>query len=122
MARAVGINTADAPVIAEQERRAWVNILRESVIRGFDKRAIPSQRIRAALHAAIRMDDRRPFRQNDIADIDHSSVAAAYCDIFLTERSFAELLRRKAVKDVCVLQGEVISDVTEACEAVAAIC
>ena len=52
-------------------RHVWVNLFREAVTRGLDAKAIPSVRVRAALHAAIRMDDKRPFRENDFDDIAH---------------------------------------------------
>ena len=108
--------------MVEPERRMWINMLGEAIIQGFDLNAIPSLRVRAALHAAIRMDDRRPFRRNDTADIDHSSVAVAYCDAFLTERSFAELLRRSAVRNVCFPNCQVISKIGEAITFIENIC
>ena len=40
------------------------------------------------------------FEQNDFDDIGHSSVAAAYCDVFLTERKFTHILRLPAVQNV----------------------
>jgi len=122
LARAVGVQTAGARQIGEPERRMWINMFREAMVRGFDLKAIPSLRVRAALHAAIRMDDRRPFRRNDIADIDHSSVAVAYCDVFLTERSFAELLRRSAVQNVCIPKCRVISEIGEAITFIERVC
>ena len=90
--------------------------------RGLDAKAIPSLRVRSALHAAIRMDDRRPFRENDLDDIAHSSVAASYTDVFLTERSFSELLNRPAVQSVIApSKCRVVSNISEALLEVAAI-
>jgi len=107
---------------AGAERHVWINLFREAVTRGLDANAIPSLRIRSALHAAIRMDDRRPFRQNDLEDIAHSSVAASYSDLFLTERSFAELLNRAAVQSVVApLRCRVVSNVSDALAAIAEI-
>ncbi|HEY2626599.1 MAG TPA: hypothetical protein VGI41_07610 [Candidatus Udaeobacter sp.] len=80
--------------------RPVINLIREAVTQNSDQAAIPSLRVRSALHAAIRLDDNRPFRENDFPDLDHSSVAVAYCDVFLTERSFGDLLGRSFVKNV----------------------
>lgn len=103
------------------ERHVWINLFRESVTRGLDAKAIPSLRVRAALHAGIRMDDRRPIRQNDLEDIAHSAVAVSYSDLFLTERSFAELLNRSAIQSVIgPTKCQVVSNVAEALVAVAA--
>jgi hypothetical protein len=103
-------------------RHVWVNLFREAVMRGLDAKAIPSLRVRAALHAAIRMDDKRPFRQNDFDDIAHSSVAVAYTDLFLTERSFAEVLNRPAVQSVIApTKCQVVNNTTDALAAIAEI-
>src|SRR6266487_3179382 len=92
--------TADERAQGGAYRHVWINLFREAVTRGLDANAIPSLRVRSALHAAIRMDDRRPFHENDLDDIAHSAVAVSYSDLFLTERSFAELLNRSAVQSV----------------------
>ena len=87
-----------------------------------DAKAIASVRVRAALHAAIRMDDKRLFRENDFDDVAHSSVAVAYSDVFLTERSFAEVLNRPAVRSVITpTKCQVVSSVSDALVAVSKI-
>ena len=107
---------------AGAHRHVLINLFRESVTRGLDAKAIPSLRIRSALHAAIRMDDRRPFLQNDMEDIAHSSVAVSYSDVFLTERSFAELLNRSAVQSVMApTKCRVVSSVADALVVIAQI-
>lgn len=112
--------TADERVQAGAYRHVWINLFREAVTRGLDANAIPSLRVRSALHAAIRMDDRRPFRENDLDDIAHSAVAVSYSDLFLTERSFAELLNRSVVQSVIgPTTCRVLSNVSEALAAVA---
>ena len=98
----------------ERERREWIKVIRESVRRDADGQIIPSQRICAALYAAIRLDDKQLFEQNDLDDIEHSSVAAAYCDVFLTERGFTHILRLPAVQKVIPRGCFVISDIDEA--------
>lgn len=114
--------TSEERVGASAYRRVFVNLFREAVTRGLDAKAIPSLRVRSALHAAIRMDDRRPFRHNDLEDIAHSSVAVSYTDVFLTERSFAELLNRSAVQSVIApTKCRVVSSVSDALAAIAQI-
>lgn len=103
-------------------RHVLINLFREAVTRGLDAKAIPSLRVRSALHAAIRMDDRRPFRENDLEDIAHSSVAVSYSDVLLTERSFSELLNRSAIQSVIApTKCRVVSNVSEALAVVAEI-
>ncbi|MDB6121166.1 MAG: hypothetical protein JWQ71_159, partial [Pedosphaera sp.] len=97
-----------------EARRMCVNLIHQVVTRGLDRQAIPSQRIRAALHATIRLDDKRSFKENDLPDIAHSSVAMAYCNVFLTEHCFANLLRRPPVCNVIASDCKVISDLSEA--------
>jgi hypothetical protein len=66
------------------------------------------------------MDDQRPFRENDLDDIAHSAVAVSYSDLFLTERSFAELLNRPALQAVIgPIRCRVLSNISEALAAVA---
>ncbi len=109
----VGIEATGEPM-DERERREWIKVIRESVRRDPDGQIMPSGRISAALNAAIRLDDKHLFEQNDIDDIDHSSVAAAYCDVFLTERKFSHILRLPAVQKVIPRGCSVISDIDEA--------
>lgn len=109
-----GVEGAESEAIDGKEMRVWINLFRETILRNLDAEALPSQRIEAALHAAIRMDDARLLKQNDLDDIAHSSVAAGYCDLFLTEDSFADLLRRKYVQSVIPKQCTVVSKIEEA--------
>jgi hypothetical protein len=121
LAAAIGIRPSAEELASHAiPRHVWINLFREAVNAGLDATAIPSLRVRAALHAAIRMDDRRPFQQNDIEDISHSSVALSYCDLFLTERSFTEMLNRPVVRAaIAPTQCRVVSNIEEAVSALA---
>lgn len=92
-------------VLDQKNATAFINLFREVSLRGLNPEVIPTQRVQAALHALIRMDDTRLFKKNDADDISHSSVAIAYCDLFLTEKSFSHLLSskqfRKAIPSKC---------------------
>lgn len=107
-----GADTGGA--LPERERRALVNLIREAVTQGLDINAIPSQRIHAALHAAMRLDDRRDLKENDLDDFRHASVATAYCDVFLTEKPLAHTLRLRGVMKVIPHCCTVTSDLDEA--------
>ena len=56
---------------------------------------MPSLRIPATLHAAIRWERNRKYEANDMHDIGHASTALPYFDTFLTEHSLRHLLTRK---------------------------
>ena len=75
---------------------------------------LPSHRTYAALHAAIRTDDRRDFDGNDLPDLEHAAVAAAYCDLFLTERSLSDLLSRAQVRAVIPKNCTALSSINDA--------
>lgn len=53
---------------------------------------LPSIRIMAGLHAAIRSDTSRRYKPNDLADLNHAAAALPYCDIFLTEKSLSHMI------------------------------
>lgn len=112
----VGIEATGEPM-DEPERREWIKVIRESVRRDSDGPILPSERISTALHAAIRRDDKYPYEQSDLDDIGHSSVAAAYCDVFLTERRFTHFLRLPAVQKVIPRNCTVISNIDQAISA-----
>ena len=109
----VGIESTNEPM-DEDERRTWIKIIRESVRRDAAGEILRSERISAALHAAIRLDDNHLFEQNDLVDIGQCSVAVAYCDVFLSERKFAHILRLPAVQNVIPRGCSVISGIDEA--------
>jgi len=114
LASVAGIPANELSSLDQRHRNAFINLFREASVKKRDPEIIPSQRVRAALHAAIRMDDGRPFRENDLEDISHSSVAAAYCDLFFTERSFSELLNRSAVREFISTSCHVTHNIDEA--------
>ena len=55
--------------------------------------ALPSLRIGAGLHAALRWDRNRTYKANDLFDFRHAEAAMPYCDYFFTERSLWHLLQ-----------------------------
>ena len=108
------VKGAESGTIDEREMRLWINLFREAVRQDIDGEVLPSQRVAAALHAAIRMDDARPLKENDLDDIEHSAMAVGYSDLFLTEDSFADLLRREYVRAVIPRHCNVVSKIGDA--------
>ena len=79
---------------------------------------LPSLRIRATLHAAVRWDRSRKYEANDMHDIGHAMAALPYFDTFLTERSLRHLLTREDL-GLDVLYGcTVVSDPRMAIETI----
>ena len=54
---------------------------------------LPSLIIEAGLHAAMRYDQDRKFKKNDLPDFRHAKSALPYFDVFLTESSLRHLIR-----------------------------
>lgn len=59
---------------------------------------LPSLRVSAGLHAAVRWDRQRKYKRNDLHDFHHATAAVAYCDYFLTEHSLRQLLDHKQLQ------------------------
>jgi hypothetical protein len=105
---------ADQITFSPKHHTFWINCLREACTSGKAGGDLASQRIEAAIHAAIRMDDHRKYKPNDLHDLRHASVAAAYCDLFFTERSLCELLNRTQVRAVIPKAAVVVSSLEQA--------
>lgn len=58
-------------------------------------KALPTNRVFAACHAAVRWDQRRRLNGHDLLDFHHAQAALAYCDIFMTEKPLAAMLSQK---------------------------
>ena len=56
---------------------------------------LPTIRIPAMIHAAIRRDTQRRYKQGDIPDIRHAEAALPYHQMLLTEKSLTHLLTRR---------------------------
>jgi hypothetical protein len=80
-------------------------------------------RIPATLHAAIRWDGNRKFKNNDMPDIGHATTALPYFDTFLTEHSLRGLITRKDLALDHLYGCTVVSDPISAVEVIEkAIC
>jgi hypothetical protein len=76
----------------------------------------PSLYVHATCYAAVRWDQRRVFRGNDMMDFNHASAALPYCDGFFTESSLRALIHQRHTKLSELFPCAVISDATTALE------
>jgi hypothetical protein len=53
---------------------------------------LPSLRILTGINATIRWNSNRKYKRGDWMDMMHAAISLPYCDVFLTDRSFATLL------------------------------
>lgn len=82
------------------------------------KEELPTIKIQSTLHAAIRWDRNRRFKDNDLLDIEHATGALPYCDFFLTEKSLCSLVTRKDIEFDRLYGCKVFSDPCLAVEAI----
>lgn len=75
---------------------------------------LPSIRIPAVVHAAIRYDARTKYKPTDLHDIHHATAALPYCDVFLTEKNMRHLLTRSDLALDRLYNCRVISEPDEA--------
>jgi hypothetical protein len=98
------------------------NLFRNIIYHGFRLNRftteLPSIRIRATLHAAIRWDAMRKYKATDIHDINHAEAALPYFKVFLTERSLRDLVTRKSLNLHGIYNCQVLVDPAEALEAI----
>lgn len=75
---------------------------------------LPTIRIGAGLHAALRWDRNRKYKANDLFDFRHAEAALPYCDLFLTERSLRHLLHDGNLKFQRIFPCRICSEPSEA--------
>lgn len=62
------------------------------------KQELPSFRIHAGLHAAVRWDKKQKYQDNDLHDFRHAAAALGYCDYFFTEKRLCHLATQDLLK------------------------
>jgi len=75
---------------------------------------LPTIRIGASLHAALRWDRKRRYKANDLFDFRHAEAVLPYCDFFLTEHSLRALLNDRNLKLGEYFNCKVVSAPTDA--------
>lgn len=80
------------------------------------KHELPSFRVIAGIHAALRWDKGRKYKPNDLHDIHHAAAAIPYCDYFLTETNLRHLVYDKNLKFDTLFRCRTISSINDAIE------
>lgn len=89
-----------------------VHILRALVRTDEFPQDCPSLYVKATCYAAVRWDQRRVFRANDMMDFNHASAALPYCDGFFTESPLRALIQQRHTRLSEVFACAVFSDPT----------
>lgn len=113
-------------VITEAERKASEerNLLSNMVCNifryGKEGDNFPTLKVGAGVHAAIRLDAKRSFVENDYYDFRHAQAAVPYCDFFFTEKNLRHILKLNSLaydKEYCCevvsKPGEVLKTLKE---------
>ncbi|MBL8828310.1 MAG: hypothetical protein JNM18_15115 [Planctomycetaceae bacterium] len=108
----------DADAMNESGRRVS-NLIHSAFTYDRITTAVPTIRVFASLHAAMRWDRGRVFKPNDILDIHHAVAAIPYCDYFLTERSLCHLVRSGNLAFENLFDCKVFSEADKAIESFA---
>jgi len=80
------------------------------------KYELPSFRVIAGIHAAVRWDKGRKYKRNDLHDFHHAAAAIPYCDYFLTEANLRHLVYDRNMKFDTLFRCKTISDINDAIE------
>jgi len=75
---------------------------------------LPSFRVSAGIHAAVRWDKERKYKPNDLYDFHHATDAIPYYDYFLTEHSLRHLVSSKNLNFDTLFHCKTISDINDA--------
>jgi len=78
---------------------------------------IPGIHIPSGLHAAVRHDKQRKYKDNDCEDFRHAVLALPYFDIFCTEKSLRHLLCHKPLQYDQAYGTRIVSDDAEVLDA-----
>jgi hypothetical protein len=91
----------------------------------FQKRKISTElpfiNIHSGIHAAVRWDRKRKFKENDFLDFHHAAIALPYCDVFCTDNPLRVLLTDNLLSFDRVYSTKVISNVEDAIECIPGI-
>lgn len=108
----------DEELAASDAPRQFANLIYHGFRLNRFSTELPSLRITATLHAAIRWERSRKYEANDMPDIGHATAALPYFDTFLTERSLRHLLTRKDLGLDRLYDCMVVSDARVSTEAI----
>ena len=110
---------------SEEDIAAAVDLLRGLIGHAYRagriRNELPQIHISASLHAAVRYDQKRKYKPTDLEDFRHAGSALPYCQVFVTEKSLAHLLRHPPTSLIEDYTCAVFSDCAEATEHIRAL-
>jgi hypothetical protein len=111
-------NHVNSTKAGKQIANAVYNLFRKNKLQSY----FPTLVIGAGLHAAVRWDQKRKFKKNDLYDFRHAQTALPYFDFFFTEHSLRDLVTRSNVAFDKKYACEVFSYPNEALKRAKEIC
>lgn len=75
---------------------------------------LPFINVHSGIHAAVRWDRKRKFKENDFLDFHHAATALPYCDVFCTDNPLTVLLTDNLLSFDRLYSTKVISNVEDA--------
>jgi hypothetical protein len=116
-AKATGRQGAFTQSLAKDTQNMLLSILSRAVKKNDFRRILRTAHIGAICHAAFRWDKQRKMNGNWLHDFHHAEAAVGYCDMFLTEKPLADLLRQRPSMIEDVFPCQIISSPVEAVRA-----
>lgn len=116
--RFMGVDPPKDQVDSTNGHRMFANLIYNAFRLNPFTTELPTIRIPAMLHAAIRWDTQRRYKQGDIPDIRHAEAALPYYQMLLTEKSLTHLLTRRDLGLDQLYGCQVLSTPNQAVQAV----
>lgn len=120
-AEVTGLREHYSPSLAKQTETMLLSILSEAIKKNDFRRTLRTAHIGALCHASLRWDKKRKLDGNWLHDFHHAEGAVGYCDLFLTEKPLAAILKQKHLKLEEVFPCTIINSPVDAFRAVAQI-
>lgn len=87
--------------VKDTDASKHVNMFKNLISHLFEQKKdngfLPTLKVNAGIHAGIRWDKKRLYKENDFPDFEHAKAAIPYCDMFFTEKSLKHLLESKSL-------------------------
>jgi hypothetical protein len=109
------------PSLVKQAENMLLSILSKGIKKNDFRRTLRTAHIGALCHTTFRWDKKRKLNGNWLHDFHHAEAAVGYCDLFLTEKALAALLKQTHLKLDEVFPCEIVSSPAEAVRAVTQI-
>jgi hypothetical protein len=105
-------------LVTEYTQNVMLSILSQAIKKNDLCRTLRTAHIGALCHASFRWDQKRKLSGHWLHDFHHAEAAVGYCDVFLTEKPLAALLKQKHLRLDEAFSCEIISSPDEGVRAV----